>query len=155
MRIPLALLVALLAGCPGSLEDPERFADLPACRGGVDVERLLRERCADAACHGACPSNDHGLDLLSPNLADRVVGVPSKVCDGLLLVDPDDLDNSFLFGKLISPPAGCGNRMPLTGALTTTELSCVQSYVERLPSMVTDAGNVSYCPHDAPDAGEP
>jgi hypothetical protein len=156
MRTAIAILACALAcssvGCPGELENPERFANLPACRGGIDVERLFRERCSDAACHGACPSLDHGLDLLSPNLADRVVGVPSRVCDGLLLVDPDVPENSFLFGKLISPPAGCGNRMPLTGSLTTTELSCIQSYIEHLPSLVTDAGNVSFCPTD-PEPG--
>jgi hypothetical protein len=152
MRIIIALFACLLVGCPGELENPERFEHLPTCRGSIVVEQLLRERCSDAACHGACPSPEHGLDLLSPNLADRVVGVPSRVCDGLLLVDPDDLDNSFLFGKLIAPPAGCGNRMPLTGALTTLELSCIQSYIERLPSMVTDAGNVSHCPTSSVDS---
>jgi hypothetical protein len=150
MRTTLALLAVsgLLAGCPGELDRPERFADLPACRGGIDVPQLLRERCGSSACHGACPSAEHGLDLLSPDLADRVVGVPSRVCDGLLLVDPHDPDNSFLFGKLIAPPAGCGNRMPLTGTLTTNELSCIKSYIDRLPDMVMnpDGGNISFCP---------
>jgi hypothetical protein len=167
----LLLSAVLLGGCPGELQNPERFEGVPACRGNIDVPRLFEEKCGSSVCHGGTSTDPAGgLDLTSPGVARRLVGVPAQGCGGLYRVDPHDPDNSFLLGKLIEPPAGCGDRMPLVGVLSVAELACVRSWVHSIASgdvvIVTDAGTK---PSDAgadaggsvdagetaPDAGSP
>jgi hypothetical protein len=127
-------LVALgLAGCPGSLEDPERFAlaDGSAC---LDVPTtLLGAKCATGAgCHVAeAPGGD--LDLVSPGLAARLVDVPaSSTCGGTLLVDSSDPEASLLYQKVLDS-APCGSRMPLGGApLVDVERACLLEWITEL-----------------------
>lgn len=128
----LALVVGVvtLTACPGELSDPEQYTELPACRGGVDVEALFVAKCGSSVCHGGQSSTPQAdLDLTSPGLAARLVDVPAVECDGLVRIDPANPDASFLLAKLIDPPAGCGDRMPLVGLLSTNEIACVRAWI--------------------------
>jgi hypothetical protein len=154
MRFAWALLFAapLFGGCPGDLEHPGRFEGVPACRGNIDVPQLFEAKCGSAICHGGNSTEPAGdLDLTSPGVAKRLVGVPAHGCGGLYRVDPNDPDNSFLLGKLIEPPAGCGDRMPLVGILSAAEIACVRSWVHSIADTPVDGGTR---PRDAgTDAG--
>jgi len=139
--VPLAAAFGL--GCPGDLERPERFSELPACRASIDVPTLLATRCGSALCHGG-GADSHpraSLDLTSPGVETRLVNRTSCDCPEFLRVDPNDPDRSFLLAKLIDPPAGCGVRMPLDGFLTQDELACVRSWIHEIAA--------SYQPEDA------
>ncbi len=76
MNRPLLLAVTILCtACPGTLEDPARFlgADDPAA---CDVPRLFQQSCAGGICHS--PGDPAaGLDLVSADVACRIVGVAS------------------------------------------------------------------------------
>ena len=131
-----------LAGCAGDLKDPERFGPVPLCRESIDVEALLRARCGSAVCHGDGASPAAELDLVTPEVASRLVGVSSTQCEGQLRIDPDSPDQSFLLAKLVDPPSGCGSRMPLVGYLTEAEVACVWEWIQEVASTtpVVDAG---------------
>jgi hypothetical protein len=145
VKVPsLALAIAaplFLWGCPGDLHDPERFEGVLVCRSGIDVELIFSNRCGGSICHGGNSLDPAGgLDLTSPGLPQRLVGVAARECDGFLRVDPHDPDRSFLLGKLIDPPAGCGDRMPLVGMLSPAEIACVRAYVHSIAGQRFDAG---------------
>jgi hypothetical protein len=114
-----------IAGCPGSLEDPGRFAaqfgDCP------DVPALLEDSCAGASCHGSAnPAG--GLDLASPGLPERLAGKPAQGGSGLL-VDLDQPDASVLYTKLGDAPP-FGSRMPLGAeALDEATLACLLDWI--------------------------
>lgn len=149
---------ALVSACPGSIDDPARFRDATV---GLDapsldavvavdtgsacvdyVERtLLPTTCATAYCHGAVKSAG-GLDLESPGLARRLVGVRGSMgCRGVALVDPSRPEASLMVAKLRLTP-GCGARMPLAGTpLTAAQIECVRAWAEGLAgSLAADAG---------------
>lgn len=122
--------VLVLTGCPGELENPEQYTELPACRGNIDVPALFLEKCGSSICHGGQSSDPAaGLDLTSPGIASRLVNVPAEECGGLVRIDPTNPDNSFLLGKIIEPPAGCGDRMPLVGLLSANEIACIRAWI--------------------------
>ena len=169
-RVPLLLALALLlSACPGSIDDPARFlADADAAVALVDgpaapddrptvdaptpadaaspcvdyVERtLFPQTCATVYCHAATEPAA-GLDLASPELARRVVGVRGSMsCRSVPLVDPAHPEASLMVVKLRAAP-GCGSRMPLGGtALTASQVECVRVWAAGLAATVTtDAG---------------
>ena len=126
----LIVLAGLLAGCPGTLQDPNRFkvdcvaTDVPA--------KILTPRCGDAKCHS---SIDHaaGLDLISPGLSARLVGVAARGGAGLL-IDPDNPDGSVLVRKLTPQPPFLAQQPP--GApLDPASIDCIRRWV-RLVSVL-------------------
>ena len=126
MRALVAL--ALVAGCAGELESPERFSDCPP---GF-VEEMFATRCA-GLCHSSS-TLAAGLDLVSPGVQGRLVGTTSisLFCEGRMLVAPDAVEpqEHLLLDKLSESP-GCGGRMPFGGeALTLTEQACVRAWVD-------------------------
>ncbi|MBW2223052.1 MAG: hypothetical protein JRF54_02335, partial [Deltaproteobacteria bacterium] len=67
------LSALVIAGCPGSLSNPDDFID-----GGSidkDAETILAESCGTTGCHDASPQAQAGLDLISPNVESRVVDI--------------------------------------------------------------------------------
>jgi hypothetical protein len=139
----------VLTGCPGELRDPEQYAELPACRGDIDVPALFAEKCGSSICHGGQSSAPAAmLDLTSEGVAARLVNVPAEECEGLVRIDPHDPDNSFLLGKLIEPPAGCGDRMPLVGLLSANEIACVRTWIHTIAAQELPDASV---PADAAD----
>ena len=138
----MAAAGALFAGCPGDLEDPARFlvgsTSGMTCDDGLDVERdLLAARCGASGCHGgANPSAD--LDLASPDVASRLVGVASTGCGAALLIDPANPTGGVLLEKVTAPE--CGARMPvLDDPLPPAEIACLQSWV----AMVAGGGSMT------------
>lgn len=133
LRHVLCAVLLAVTGCPGNLQDPERFRqgsgiDDPSGCGDVEIE-IFKPRCAQSGCH-ASRSPAAGLDLLSPGIAERVVGVASRTCADRLLVDPNDPSRDFFMEKL-DPLPECGNRMPLIGKpLSADEVTCVRAWVK-------------------------
>jgi hypothetical protein len=129
--LPLVVVAGtanLFLGCPGELENPERFIDenLPQACPDI-VQQLFVMRCAGSICHeGAEPAA--GLDLISPNVESRLVNVEGRDCPGLL-VDPVLPETSLLYQKLLPLP-DCGSPMPIgKPALTGFELECVREWI--------------------------
>lgn len=129
--LPLVIITGaanLFLGCPGELENPERFIDenLPQACPDI-VQQLFVMRCAGSICHeGAEPAA--GLDLISPNVESRLVDVEGRDCPGLL-VDPVLPETSLLYQKLLPLP-DCGSPMPIgKPALTGFELECVREWI--------------------------
>ena len=139
-----ALGVLLLTGCPGTLDDKERFmvdagsagrasndaaapsgAGLGSC--GDVVTRIFVPSCGGTGCHGATgPQND--LDLVSPGVAARVVGVSGIGCASPL-ADPANPEASLIYQKL-SPTPPCGSPMPLARpALSEEDAACVLAWI--------------------------
>jgi hypothetical protein len=146
-------VIGLLAGCPGQLENKAEFdayaeahgdagaangmnvaGTSPAAAGtssntacGDVVTRIFAPSCGGTGCHSAmAPQQD--LDLVSPGVAARVVGVPAKACLQTL-ADPAHPEQSLLYQKLaIKPP--CGAQMPLARpALSSADVACVLGWI--------------------------
>lgn len=133
-RWPALAATLVLAGCPGTLENPERFKTKGAGGGGdgscPDIPALFAERCAGSGCHGATMPQ-LGLDLASPGVGARVAGQPAVGCTGLL-ADPANPEQSILYRKLTDAPP-CGGRMPSIGEpLTPDEMECVREWIASL-----------------------
>jgi hypothetical protein len=125
--LPLALLLAAaLAGCPGSLDDPDRFStQFGTC---PDIPAFFGKTCAVATCHAAM-NPSAGLDLASDDIAGRLTGKKASGSSGLL-IDPDAPSESVLYTKVTdSPPSG--GRMPLGGdPLDDKTVGCVLTWIE-------------------------
>jgi len=148
----ITLAALLLAGCPGTLEHKERFlvavagasndsdggavpveagsdadtgSDLGPC--GDVVTRIFVPSCGGTGCHDATgPQQD--LDLVSPGVAARVVGVPGLGCASTL-ADPANPEASLLYQKL-SPTPPCGSPMPLARPeLSEEDAACVLAWI--------------------------
>jgi hypothetical protein len=155
-----AVLGAWLTGCPGDLQNPERFGDGGSqppgdsgdsggggtCPAGTDVEQVIAAHCA--SCHGgAAPQN--GLDL-SSNIAAHTAGVSSS-CMGLPYVAPGDPDGSFLLQKMTAQTPACGGHMPpspLMG-LSADEAACVRAWISGMSASPGDAGATDAADTDA------
>jgi hypothetical protein len=124
LRAGLVWLPVVATACAGELEHPERFAD---CGPGV-VEKMFVSKCG--TCHGSdAPAAD--LDLVSPGLVMRVVGIRSttEYCEGQMLVDTAEPEHLIL-SKLTGDPV-CGARMPLGGAaLAAADIECVRRWID-------------------------
>ena len=96
------ITLSLLTGCPGKLDDKERFLVDAALADGADadavapndagsnlgacgdvVARVFVPSCGGTGCHGVTASQD-GLDLVSAGVAARVVGISAKECAATL-----------------------------------------------------------------------
>lgn len=132
MMARAALAASLLActGCPGTLDDPERFTD-----GGTDgyascgdvPTTVFQATCAQAGCHSTADKAQM-LDLQSPNVATRLVNVCSTEGAGILL-DPTSPSKSIIYTKLTAmPPSGA--RMPFGKTpLDDATIACVLAWV--------------------------
>lgn len=147
----LAALACFVVGCPGKLEDKERFLDYipteagpeaaapmaggPGAQAGAAnddscgdiVDRVFAPSCGDTGCHGAV-APQQGLDLVSPGLAQRVVGVSGTGCVSTL-ADPTNPEGSLLYKKLLPSP-GCGAQMPLARPpISAADSACVLAWI--------------------------
>ncbi|HEY5145562.1 MAG TPA: hypothetical protein VII82_02290 [Polyangiaceae bacterium] len=148
-RGAIVALVVACVGCPANLEDPGRFtldgaAPADGKTGCGDIpQTLFIPTCATPVCHSTS-SKQQGLDLQSPDLASRLVSVPSTEGAGLL-IDPSMPSASVLYTKLTATPP-FGVRMPFNlPALDDATVACVLEWVT---SQVGDAGA------DASDDGD-
>ncbi len=116
--------------------------------GGCDIEAVFAKPdngCTNTNCHGK--QFQGGLDLASPDLAARVVGVKSTsdACSGQLLVDPANPDASLLLTlvdakRFAAAPDRCGVLMPFGSeqGLLDDDLSCVENWVRAVASSTTE-----------------
>ncbi|HEY6459879.1 MAG TPA: malectin [Polyangiaceae bacterium] len=140
------LAVAAWSGCAGTLADPAAFMEAPAEAGASaqdaaptaeagadapvggceDVPSLFVASCGGTGCHDAT-SKAQALDLVSPGVASRLVGVHATEGAGLL-IDPSNPSASVVYTKLLaSPPFGA--RMPTGSKLDDTTIGCVYDWV--------------------------
>jgi len=104
-------------------------AQASACPQGVDALGLLAARCGE--CHGE-KDRAKGLDLVTPGLPARVVGVKSTCGDKLLLDGSGPTAAGQLLDKLRGPVAGCGAQMPYgTPPLSMQERACIAEWADQ------------------------
>jgi hypothetical protein len=138
----------LCSGCPGSLQDPERFfidATTPPCvmdDGGCDtpvsaaaVETdIFKPKCATPGCHvGASVPFAGNLDLSKSDALDALAGRTSSTatCNGQALVVPGNAMGSLIYNKLMAMPR-CGSQMPLGSMLQPEEMREVEDWIQTL-----------------------
>jgi hypothetical protein len=139
-----ALVALLLAGCPGSLENKERFLSdaALACSEPVDVPtEVFKQDCNNAICHDS-EQPAGGLDLESPGVLGRLVGVPGTECTGQLRIVPADPDRSLLVDKLAAESPRCGDRMPFGNPLPPSVGECIRQWVHLVARTEVDSGLV-------------
>lgn len=134
-RVCLSLIYGcLVAGCPGSLENPDCFPEQSAPRCSLedfDVEEYFVESCGTSTCHGSDHDDtpDNAVDLESAGLFDRLSGqiASSPACNalGIPIIDTSVWRNSFLIRKLTNDHGSCGDRMPFDGILPEPQLQCI------------------------------
>ena len=136
-RFVIGLLMSwgcVVAGCPGTLSDPDAFTDDP--RGNpecteADVEALLVATCGTSNCHD--PIEPAGqLDLASADVASRLVGVNSVAvgCTDRVLVVAAAPESSYLLSKVDGSTDICGLQMPVVPpALSDSEVTCIEDWI--------------------------
>jgi hypothetical protein len=121
------LFVTALEGDAGQAM-PTSASPAPVGAGGCpDIPDLFSTTCTASLCHDAS-NKAQGLDLASPHVAARLVGVSATEGRGLL-IDPATPSNSILYLKLTdSPPFGA--RMPLAQTpLAASTTACVLAWI--------------------------
>lgn len=102
-----------------------------SCDGSeADVAAVFARSCASAGCHDTAAAA--GLDLVGAGWSDRLIGVPSSLCDGFARVVAGEPDASLLIDKLGAAPT-CGETMPIGGMLSDVEIECIRTWVAGLP----------------------
>jgi hypothetical protein len=121
--------VLVCAGCAESLSNPEDFMD--AGTALKSAETVLAESCGTTGCHDDSPQAQAGLDLLSPNVAGRVVDInPIGLgCTSDILVVAGDPDGSYFLDKVLDTPGICGLPMPVVGLLTSSEVEILRQWI--------------------------
>lgn len=124
-------LAAFVAGCPGSLDDKERFltdgGGTPTCD---DAMPIFKASCAGSGCHNATDKYSD-LDLETPGVVGRYNGVASKGGATHKLIDPADPSKSAIYTKTKAPPP-FGAQMPIGGAkLTAAQQECILNWIEK------------------------
>lgn len=165
LRLPLtaykagavAVLLAAPAGCPGTLNDPERFLDQEggsASGGGSSgggtcdaPDMIFAGTCAVAGCHTASSAATAGnldlTDLTPANVAQRLINVPASGMMSVLRINTADPAQSALITKLSSPPP-FGLQMPYGGSmLSANQIQCITSWVDAQAASTTDDGGTA------------
>ncbi|MGE0321226.1 MAG: hypothetical protein AB7K71_16040 [Polyangiaceae bacterium] len=133
----LLFLAALaLPGCPGELEDPDRFSTV--CD---PPNRIFAKTCGASSCHDE-KKPEADLDLKSPGVAERLIDVPAHcsqpdpndpeacVCPDRLLIDSQNPEASYLLEKVSQEVPECDDRMPLlTSNLKSRDVECIRSWI--------------------------
>ena len=123
----VAASTLLVAGCPGSLSNPDAFTD-----GGTvtkDAETVFVESCATLGCHD--DTARAGLNLLPPDVEDAVVDVPAKGagCESRFLVVAGDPDSSYLLDKVLGTAGICDSRMPQLSILSNSDTEVLRQWI--------------------------
>jgi hypothetical protein len=137
---------ALLAGCPGTLDDKEKFTTTGGPGECPEITAYLKTNCGGSGCHGAMlPASN--LDLESPGVEERIAD-KAGMCAGLI-ANTSDPEASLLYTKLLNPP-GCNAQMPfLREELPSNEINCILLWLDTIaPGTPVDAGT-----QDAADDG--
>jgi len=137
-RLTSLILGSLLcAGCPGTLEDPAAFSGGGAGGSpGPSVEEVFLTSCGNVVCHDS-DQPAAGLDLVSPDIESRTVGVGSSDlnCGDEVLIVPGDPDESYILKKIEARPGICGGQMPIGTLLDMDDIAVIQEWVLDLGMM--------------------
>lgn len=122
-------LVLVFAGCAAELSNPEDFIE-GGSRSLQDVETLLADACGTPGCHDEA-REPHRLDLLSPNVQSRVVGINAvgQGCEASVLVVAGDPDSSYFLDKVVRAPGICGLQMPVGDNLSDSEVETLRQWI--------------------------
>ena len=136
----LSVCSAVVVGCAGELDNPGAFRG----GGGVETrtaEAILAESCGTTGCHDDSSQAQAGLDLVSPGVESRVVGVNAIGigCTSEVLVVAGDANNSYLLDKVLNVPGICGLQMPVVGTLPADEVDVLREWITDLGSFAADA----------------
>jgi hypothetical protein len=162
MKRSIALLLA--AGCAVPAADALRSTPTSSPPGAdagdaaqaqcPDVpEAVLAAKCGSSAgCH-AQPSPAANLDLASPNVASRLVGVKDSR-GAYLLIDPADPEESLIYRRVLGEATP---RMPTDAPLDDATTACLFSWIKSVVPAETpvDAGTTVTDAGSAPDDGAP
>jgi len=135
-RVVVAACLWALAGCAGSLDNPDRFGDggsnvtgfvCPSLGKPAKTEVILK-KCV-SGCHSAAVV-ESGLDLESVDTGTRLVNVSTTECPPRHRVD--SVDGGTLQEKIVQSSPTCGAPMPPGGGLTNGEISCIIEWTRNL-----------------------
>jgi hypothetical protein len=136
--MPVIALGGAVIGCPGSLEEPGRFA--PPC----DPPKLLELHCSGSICHSSKATFPRAVhpDLISEGVAIRIVDVDAQyegVRDDTNCPMPPEkiVDTAMpmqsLIIKKLTDTQECGEPMPGTGLeLPEQDLACLLDWANNL-----------------------
>lgn len=156
-NVAMGCAVVLATACAGTLDNRDQFLTGDAADSGVaapppappsacgDVpQSVFAKSCASAGCHAATHPQS-GLDLASPNVAARLVGVPAVT--GGVLVDPAHPEQSTMYRRLLANAPG--PRMPVGTPLDDATTACVLAWAQTL------VGTGGPTPPPTPDGSAP
>jgi hypothetical protein len=123
-----ACSVVVFVGCAGDLSNPGDFTD-----GGTapkSAEMILADSCGVATCHDDITKTAE-LDLLSPNVEDRVVNKNSigLGCESSILVVAGEPDSSYLLDKVLGSVGICESQMPLLDTLPNSDIDILRDWI--------------------------
>ena len=131
----LTASLSVLAGCAGSLDNPDRFGDGGSslafvCQslGKPAKAEVILKKCV-SGCHSAAVQVS-GLDLESPDVAARLVNVSTTACPPRVRVNPTD--GGTLEELITQSNPNCTSSMPPGGGLTNGEISCIVEWTRSL-----------------------
>lgn len=129
----ISLCISLcVAGCSSGTPAPAEETVEPTLTS--IVQKVFAPRCATSGCHSIdLPREGLALHNEEATLLDTV-NVPPKTAGAAAqfpaLIVPGDPDRSFLYAKIIGPPAGLGLRMPNGGgALSAQATSAIRTWI--------------------------
>jgi hypothetical protein len=100
---------------------------LPNCDAPTQVFEV-----SCATCHGPAPLNLGALDLISPGVESRLVGVTAPLCGTETYVIPGQPAQSYVYQKVSEARPPCGSRMPQSGSLSAADQQCVAGWIANL-----------------------
>lgn len=126
----MGLLSVFVGGCAGNLDDPDLYRSGPDPEV-QDAETILAESCGTTGCHDDSSQAQAGLDLVSPGVEGRVVGVSALGigCTDRALVVAGNPENSYLLEKVLNIPGICGLQMPIVGMLEPEEVEVLRQWI--------------------------
>lgn len=130
-RLTLSIIGSLLlVGCPGGLSNPEDFIGGAGGSPGTTVELVFEVNCGNAVCHDS-DQPAAGLDLVSPDVASRTVGMNSNdpTCGSDILVIAGDPDESYMIKKIVNEPGVCGGQMPIGTLLDAEDTNVIRDWI--------------------------
>ena len=121
--LTLALLGLAGAGTALSLAGSQRGRDIPA-----NVLAVFKKHCV--RCHTG-PKPPKGLSLIPAKIA-AAIDAPSAEVPGLMIVDPNNPEASYLLKKVRRGSDIAGKPMPPGKALTAEELQLLEAWIAGL-----------------------
>jgi hypothetical protein len=154
---PSNALAALMLGAGCTVPAANSLNGVPAWTPGPDAgdaqqagcpdipQAVFATKCNGAGCHTP-PSAGGNLDLVSPDVASRLVGVKDST-GARLLIDPADPEESLLYERVVGSVVP---RMPASAPLDDATTACLLSWIR---SVAANAAPDSGAPLPPSDAG--